>query len=82
MWVVLHNRQNRHSLNIWKTFFLHEHRLLEHPGDLNPITIIPIDHVKESTSNRFEVLKRREAFWIYKLRTLQPTGLNEITKVI
>lgn len=86
----LHQRVNKHRANICNKFLLHrfskhisqEHISQEHPLDPIPFKINPIDHVPFFIQNRFEQLKKREVFWIYKLRSLQPMGLNEVTEVI
>lgn len=52
------------------------------PKKSHPITVIPIDQVHSNVQNKFEILKKKEMFWIYRLRTLQPNGLNEMTELI
>lgn len=44
--------------------------------------LTPLDHIPPSIPNRFEQIKKREIYWFYKLRSLQPMGLNEVTEVI
>lgn len=81
----LHIRVNKHRANIRNKFLLHglsRHCALKHSGSKTPFKITPIDHIKPSIHNRFEVLKKREVFWIYKLKTLQPMGLNEVSEMI
>lgn len=76
---------NKHCANIGNKFLLHgvsKYCTFKHPDICHPITIVPIDHVGPTVQNRFEVLKKKEIFWIYKLKTLQPFGLNEITKIV
>lgn len=43
---------------------------------------VSIDHIDFFTYNGFAVLKRRELYWMYKLKTIQPLGLKEATEVI
>lgn len=79
----LHDRMNKHRANIKKKFLLHgvsKHCTFKHPDTSGPIKLIPIDQIESNVQNRFDILKKREMFWIYRLRTLQPLGLNEITE--
>lgn len=81
----LHKRMNKHRANIKKGFLLHgvsRHCSTEHPAVPHPITVTPIDFIDPTVQNRFETLKKREMFWIYRLKTLQPSGLNEITEMV
>lgn len=81
----LHLRLNKHRSNIKKGFIQHgvsRHIHNLHPGIENPIKITPIDHIPSEIPNRFERLKNKETFWIYKLQTLNPKGLNKITEVV
>lgn len=75
----------KHRSNIRNKFLLHgfsRHITCNHPSDPTPFKIIPIDPIPPFIHNRFEQLEKREVFWIYKLRSLQPIGLNEVTEVI
>lgn len=81
----LHQRLNMHRNNIKKYFLLQSvsrHMSTNHPEMLNSYSVMPIDHITSSVPNRFEALKKREIYWIYKLDTLKPHGLNEITEMI
>lgn len=55
---------------------------MDHSGAMNPIEVIPIDHIYPSAQNRFEALKKKEMFGMYRLKTLQPNRLNEMTELI
>lgn len=81
----LHMRMNKHRSNINNNFLLHgvsKHCFMKHPETPNVIKVTPIDYVERSTQNRFEALRKKEMFWIYRLKTLQPNGLNEVTELI
>lgn len=81
----LNRCMNKHRANIRNKFLLHgvsRHCAFKHPENPHPISIIPIDVVSPNIQNRFEVLKKKEIFWIYKLKTLQPFGLNEISEIV
>lgn len=81
----MHLRLNQHRSNIKKGFLKHSvsrHIFNHHPGVPNPITITPIDFISPSTSDRFEKLKNKEMFWIFKLQTLFPRGLNDVTEIV
>lgn len=81
----LHLRLNKHRSNIKKGFLQHSvsrHIFNYHPGINTPITITPIDYIPSHVQNRFEKLKNKETFWIYKLQTLYPKGLNDITEMV
>lgn len=81
----LQQRMNKHRTNIRKGFMQHgvsRHIFLHHHDDSCPYTVTPIDQFLSLASNRFEKLKPKEMYWIFKLQTLQPKGLNEITEVI
>lgn len=58
------------------------HMVEEHPEEPNPISIMPIDYMDVSTHNRLQTLKRMETYWMFKLKTLWPQGLNDITEII
>lgn len=73
----LHNRVNKHRMNVHKKFMLHglsRHCTLEFPEDNYHISITLIDRVKVLHQIDLETLKRSEVFWIYTLKTLQPTA--------
>lgn len=81
----LHNRINQHRANIKKGFWLHglsRHCTQHHQGEVHPFKVFPIDHIASNVHNRFEQLKKREVYWIYRLKTLQPCGLNEVSEII
>lgn len=81
----LHNRANKHRANVRNKFILHglsRHCITTHPENPNPYKILPIDYIPPSVHNRFENLRKREIYWIYRLQTLQPSGLNEISETI
>ncbi|XP_075207972.1 uncharacterized protein LOC142312872 [Anomaloglossus baeobatrachus] len=79
----LHNRINSHRHNIKIGFMLHglsRHINLQHKKATR-IKVTPIEHIPPYVHNRMEVLNKKETFWIYKLDTLKPRGLNEITDI-
>lgn len=81
----LHDRLIQHRANIKKRFLLHglsRHCAQHHPDATNLLTVFPIDHIRTTTHNRFEQLKKCVIFWIYRLKTLQPQGLNEMSEII
>lgn len=81
----LHNRINRHRANIKKKFQLHglsRHCANEHPECTRPYIVYPIDQIKASVQDRFGRLKKREIYWMYRLKTLQPLGLNEVSEAV
>lgn len=81
----LNQRLNKNRNNIKKSFQLHSvsrHMTTAHPENPYDYTIIPIDCIPSTVPNRFEALKKREAYWMYKLDTLKPHGLNEMTEMI
>lgn len=81
----LRNCVNKHRNNIKRGFQLHsvsKHCWEQHRGENNPIRIIPIEHITIENHNRFETLKQREMYWIFKLKMLQPYGLNKSTEII
>lgn len=81
----LHMRINKHRANIKKKFQLHglsRHCAALHADCNNPYKVYPIDHIKINIHDRFEQLKKREVFWMYRLKTLQPMGLNEVSEAI
>lgn len=81
----LHLRMNKHRANIKNTFLLQsvsKHAFLCHPDINYPYTVTPIDHVPFYINSRFNVLKLREMYWMFRLQTLYPKGLNEVTEVI
>lgn len=81
----LHQRVNKHRANIRYKFLLHgfsRHVSQDHLSDPRPFKITPIDHIPSFIQNRYEQLKKMEVFWIYKLRSLQPMGLTEVSEVI
>ncbi|KAM4034696.1 LOW QUALITY PROTEIN: uncharacterized protein ACNLHF_021375 [Anomaloglossus baeobatrachus] len=68
-----------HMHNIKKGFLLHglsRHCTMVHDKKIN-FTITPIEQISSNISNRHEMLSKKETFWIYKLNTLKPLGLNE-----
>lgn len=59
----LHLRLNKHRSNIKKGFLQHSvsrHIFNQHPGVLDPISIIPIDFIPPFISDKFEKLKKRD----------------------
>lgn len=54
-----------------------KHALAKHNCDFTHFTVTPIEEIGADTQNRMETLTRREMFWIYKMNTLNPYGLNE-----
>lgn len=81
----LHSQINKHRINIKKSLQLHSvyrHCSEYHAWEQFPLTLIPIDHIPDSVQNRFNALKRRESFWIFKLGTLKPNGLNETKAIV
>lgn len=81
----LHSRINKHRNNIKKEFQLHSvsrHCSECHAKEQFPLTLIPIDHIPDNVQNRFNALKRREMYWIFKLATLKPKGLNETREIV
>lgn len=78
-------RITKHRANIRNAIMQHSvsrHISQYHQGEKHPFTVTPIDWVSTSFSNRFQILQRREMYWIFKLQTLVPNGLNEITELI
>lgn len=78
-------RINKHRNYIQKGHHLHSvsrHCFEFHRDESSPITITPIDHVPISVHNRFETLKKREMYWMFRLNTLKPKGLNESKELI
>lgn len=43
---------------------------------------MPIDWIPPDTSNRFEALRKMEVYWMIKLQTLRPYGLNEVSEAV
>lgn len=81
----LHNHINKHQANIKKKFMLHglsRHCASKHPDQINPFVVLPIDILiclyKIGSNN----LKKSEIFWMCRLKTLHPLGLDKIAEVI
>lgn len=56
------------------------HFLLHHNKDFKGLVVMAIESISGNTlteNERFALLCKREAFWIFKLNTLSPNGLNE-----
>lgn len=69
----LHKRINKHRANIHNKFLLYglsRHCTVDHPDAKKPFKITPIDHINISAHDRFEKLKKRKVYWIYKMKTL------------
>lgn len=69
----LHNRANKHCSNRCKKCQLHSlsrHCASEHPGVSDLYKILPIDHLDPSVHDKFENLKNREVYFMYRLQTL------------
>lgn len=69
---TLRSRMNTHRANVSKNSQFHSvsrHCSCKHKNDPSPYSIVPIDQIPEGTNNRFEALKRKEMFWIYKMET-------------
>lgn len=41
-----------------------------------------IDHVPINIHNRLDTLKKREMYWMFRLNTINPRGLNESKELI
>ena len=56
-------------------FKMHDHNFIKHAKFTLTEQLTEISHVSKDTLRLR--LKRREEFWIIKLETLAPTGLNQ-----
>ncbi|XP_056376037.1 uncharacterized protein LOC130273370 isoform X1 [Hyla sarda] len=77
----LRERITKHRNNATNGFLLHSvsrHITEQHGQNFNVISITPIESISRDIPHRFNTLRKRENYWIYKLQTLVPTGLNEM----
>lgn len=77
---ILRTRINNYKWNVTNGYIKHSvshHALHLHNCDFTKFCIIPIAQIPTSISGRFQRLRRRENFWIYKLNCLSPDGLNK-----
>lgn len=73
-------RLNKHHFNITHAFEKHSvsrPAALKHNCRINDFLITPIEQVNIDTPNRMQSLSHREMYWIYKINTIVPYGLNE-----
>ncbi|XP_075709805.1 uncharacterized protein LOC142743193 [Rhinoderma darwinii] len=80
---TLRKRINNHRSNVSRGFAkqsVSRHCLYKHNCNFDCISITPIEQIPADYTNRFLCLKQRENYWIYKLCTLHPKGLNDISE--
>lgn len=61
----------------WVIHSVSRHALVCHNCRFKKFSIVPIEQISRDVCNRAEILPKREMFWLYKLNTLVPLGLNE-----
>lgn len=50
---------------------------IHHNCDPSQFWLTPIEQIPSGIRNRSATLNKREMFWIFKLDTISPVGLNE-----
>lgn len=76
----LRSRVNNYRNNITHGYLKHRvsrHAASHHYCDFTNFTIIPIEHIHKDVEDRKEICNQREMYWICKLNTLTPIGLNK-----
>lgn len=77
---TLRTRLNNHRFNITHGYEKHSvsrHAAAAHNCKMEEFRITPIEQISELTTDRTRKLNSREMYWIFKLNTLVPLGLNE-----
>lgn len=77
---TLRARLNKHRFNITHSFQQHSvsrHAAQIHECKMDQFCITPIEQIDVNTTNRVQKLSQREMYWIFKLNTMIPIGLNE-----
>lgn len=77
---ALRARLNNHRHNISRGFQQHSvsrHAAKVHNCKMGDFQITPIEQINKDTQNKIHTLNQREMFWIFKLNSMAPIGLNE-----